>query len=220
MTTDSMAQLVENIQSTYTIILALAIAEAFNQAVRAKEPEAEKHATTLPNWFECLHASRLISLLVFLLLAVPFFQGNHKYLYLQYLAPLHQATPPQTISSRWMNFDCLVFSLEAGMFFVMSRSLSARRWQQFYATIVVLLLVDFIWAVLEKCHGASVPREWLWFDIIAAILLTAVILVDRFYVRYERGKELNLSCYVTISALALLGLTWSYFYQLDYLIEY
>lgn len=76
MTVDSMTQIVENIQSIYTIILALAIAEAFNQSIKETKPEAEKHATTLANWFDCVHRSRVVSLIVFLLLAVPFFKGT------------------------------------------------------------------------------------------------------------------------------------------------
>src|ERR1700723_2489858 len=88
MTVDSMTQIVQNIRSIYTIILGLAIAEAFNQAVRESEPEKERHAATIKSWFECLHPSRIISLLVFLMIATPFFQGNQKYLYLQYLEPL------------------------------------------------------------------------------------------------------------------------------------
>lgn len=217
MSTDSLTQIVENIQSVYTIILALAIAEGFNQAIRAKEPEVEKHATTLASWFECVHPSRLISLIVFLLLAVPFFQGNHKYLYLQYIAPLHQPNPPKAISARWLNFDCLTFSVEAGMFFVMSRSLSARRWQQFYATITVLMTIDFAWAVLERRHGAAVPAEWLWFDIIAATVLATIIVIDWFFVPYERGKQLNIRCYLTISIVAILGLAIGYLHELNYL---
>ena len=76
MSVDSMTQLVEDIQSIYTIILALAIAEAFNQAVKENKPHEEKHATTLASWFDCIHPSRFISLIVFLLLAAPFFQGK------------------------------------------------------------------------------------------------------------------------------------------------
>ena len=41
MTIDSMTEIVENIQSIYTIILALAIAEAFNQAVKETKPAEE-----------------------------------------------------------------------------------------------------------------------------------------------------------------------------------
>lgn len=219
MTIDSMTEIVEDIQSIYTIILALAIAEAFNQAVKETKPAEEKHATTLASWFDCVHLSRLISLIVFLLLAAPFFQGNQKYLYLQYIEPLHQSNPPKSISALWLNFDCLIFTLEAGLFFVMSRSLSARRWQQFYATIVVLLLLDFIWALMEMRHGAAVPREWLWFDIVAAIVLIVIITLDRFFIHYERGKELNVYCYLGISIIAILGLIFGYFYQLDYLID-
>ncbi|MGO9587620.1 MAG: hypothetical protein ACLP2Y_15625 [Limisphaerales bacterium] len=220
MTVNSMTQLVENIQSIYTIVLALAIAEAFNQAVRENKPTEEKHATTLISWFECIHPSRFMSLIVFLLLAAPFFQGNQKYLYLQYIEPLHRANPPKSISALWLNFDCLIFSVEAGLFFVMSRSLSARRWQQFYATIAVMLFIDFAWAMTEKWHGAALPREWLWFDIIAVLVLVVIILMDWFFIPYERDKELNRYCYWGVSILAILGLVFGYFYQLDYLIDY
>ena len=220
MSVDSMTQIVGNIRSIYTIVLALAIAEAFNQSVKETKPEAEKHATTLANWFDCIHPSRVVSLIVFLLLAVPFFQGNQKYLYLQYVEPLHLPNPPKSISALWLNFDCLVFSLEAGLFFVMSRSLSARRWQQFYATIVVLLLIDFVWAILEKWHGSAVPREWIWFDIVAVAILIVIIALDRFFISYKRGTELNVYCYWGVSALAILGLAYGYFYDLDYLIDY
>jgi hypothetical protein len=220
MTVDSMTQIVENVQSIYTIVLALAIAEAFNQAIKENKPETEKHATTFANWFDCMHHSRFISLIVFLLLATPFFQGNHKYLYLQYVEPLYKPHPPKSISAMWLNFDCLIFTLEAGLFFVMSRSLSARRWQQFYATIVLLFSIDFIWALIEKSHGAAVPSEWLWFDIVAAVVLTTIIAVDWFFVPYERDKELNIYCYIGISIVAILGLIFGYLYQIDYIIEY
>ncbi len=214
-----MSQIVENVQSIYTIILALAIAEGFNQAVKENKPESEKHATTLKNWFDCVHPSRFISLIVFLLLAAPFLQGNQKYLYLQYIEPLHSPNPPKTISAFWLNFDCLVFTIEAGMFFIMARSLSARRWQQFYATIVVLMLIDYVWAMLEIWHGAPVPHEWLWFDMIAAILLSAIIAIDWFFVPYERDQKINVYCYLAISIVALIGLAYGYFYQIDYLID-
>ncbi len=219
MSVDSMTQIVENIQSIYTIVLALAIAEAFSQAIKESKPEVEKHATTIANWFDFIHTERVVSLIVFLLLAAPFFQGNQKYLYLQYVEPLHQAVPPKTISASWLNFDCLVFSVEAGLFFVMSRSLSARRWQQFYGTIAFLMFLDFVWAATEKSRGSAVPREWIWFDIIAALVLVAFILVDWLFVRYKRGEKLNVYCFAGISAVAIIGLTYGYFYQLDYLIE-
>jgi hypothetical protein len=220
MTVGAMTQIVEDVQSIYTIVLALAIAEAFNQTIKENRPESEKSSGTFINWFDCLHHSRVVSLIVFLLLAAPFFQGNQKYLYLQYIEPLHSANPPQRISANFLNFDCLVFSLEAGLFFVMSRSLSARRWQQFYATIVLLLSLDFVWALIEKSRHANFPAEWLWFDIIAALILIAILAVDWFLVHYDREKELNRYCYWTISIIALLGLIYGYFYEIDYLVDY
>ncbi len=220
MTVGSITQIVEDVQSIYTIVLALAIAEAFNQTIKENRPETERHAGTFANWFDCIHHSRFVSLIVFLLLAAPFFQGNQKYLYLQYLEPFHGPNPPKKISAAFLNFDCLVFSIEAGLFFVMSRSLSARRWQQFYATIALLLSIDFVWALVEKSRGADMPAEWIWFDIIGAIILVGIIAVDWFVVRYDREKDLNRFCYWTISTVAFVGLVYGYFYELDYLIDY
>lgn len=220
MTSGSMIQIVEDVQSIYTIVLALAIAEAFNQTIKENRPETERRSSTFASWFDCIHHSRFVSLIVFLLLAAPFFQGNQKYLYLQYIEPLHGAHPPKVISAGFLNFDCLVFSIEAGLFFVMSRSLSAHRWQQFYATIALLLSIDFVWAVIEKSRGADMPAEWIWFDIIAATILVAIILVDWYVVRYDREKELNRFCYWTISIISIAGLVYGYFYEIDYLIEY
>jgi hypothetical protein len=220
MTVESMSQIVEDIQSIYTIVLALAIAEAFNQAIKENKPHEEKHAGSLLGWFDCIHHTRFISLIVFLMLAAPFFQGNQKYLYLQYIEPLHGLNPPKAVSARWLNFDCLVFSVQAGLFFVMSRSLSARRWQQFYATIILLLSIDFVWALMERGRGAAIPREWVWFDLLAVVILAAFIVADWFVIRYDREKELNRWCYLGVSAVAICGLAFGYFYQLDYLIDY
>ena len=64
------------------------------------------------------------------------------------------------------------------------------------------------------------PREWIWFDFTAVIVLVAIIVLDWFFIRYEKDKELNVYCYTAISIMAILGLTYGYFYQLDYLIEY
>lgn len=219
MTADSMAEIVDNIQSIYNIIIALAIAEAFNQAVRETKPSEERHATTFANWFECVHPSRMLSLIVFLLLAITFFQGNQRYLYLQYIEPLHGLHPVKTIKSAWLDFDCLVFSLESGLLFVMSRSLSARRWQQFYATVAVLYFIDAIWALVEVGHGSAVPHSWIPFDIMAVLVLTAVIAIDWFFVPYARNEQLNVYCYAAVTVIAIVGLTYGYWTDFDYLIE-
>jgi hypothetical protein len=219
MTVESMSQIVENVQSIYTIILALAVAEAFNQAIRETKPRAERPATTLVSWFDCFHHARVVSLVVFLLMIVPFFQGNQKYLYLQYVEPLHGPHPPKTISAMWLNFDCVVFSLEAGLFFVMARSLSAHRWQQFYAAIIVLLSLDLVWAAIEKHRGADVPAEWLWFDGLVALVLAAIIVLDWFFIRYDRDKKLNVYCFWGASIFTACCLLFGYLFEIDYVIE-
>lgn len=214
-----MSQIVENIQSVYTIVLALAVAEAFNQAIKENKPKEERPSTTFASWFDCFHHSRFVSLIVFLLMVVPFFQGNQKYLYLQYIEPLHGLNPPKVVKALWLNFDCTIFSLEAGLFFVMARSLSALRWQQFYASIIVLLSLDFVWALIEKSRGAAVPPEWLWYDIIMALVLGVIIVLDWFVIKYKRGEELNRYCYWAASIITILSLVYGYCYEIDYLID-
>lgn len=218
MTIDSITQVVVNIQSIHSIVLGLAIAEAFKQAVRELRPLDEHHTVTVRDWFECVYPGRLVSLLVFLLLAVPMFLGNQKYLYTEYVAPLRGLHPPERVSAFWLNLDELTFLIEAGLLFVMSRSLSARRWQQFYATVVILLSFDVLWVWTTRWRGADAPKEWITFDVIAIVICSVVIAVDRFFVRYERGKELNIYCFTTISLIAIFGQIYSYLYQVDYLV--
>jgi hypothetical protein len=222
MTVESMSQVVENIQSVYTIILALAVAEAFNQAIREAKPQAERPATTFVRWFDCFHHSRVPSLIVFLLMVVPFFQGNQKYLFLQYIEPLHGLHPLRVIPAAWLNIDCTVFTMEAGLFFVMARSLSAHRWQQFYASFIVLLTLDLIWAVAEKKHQklhSAVPMEWIWSDLIMAAMFAVIIAVDWFFIKYEREKGFNHYCYWAATIVAVISLSYGYFYEIDYLID-
>jgi hypothetical protein len=161
----------------------------------------------------------VVSLIVFLLMIVPFFQGNQKYLYLQYIEPLRGANPPKSVSALWLNFDCVVFSIEAGLFFVMARSLSAHRWQQFYGAIIFLLSLDLIWAVVERHRGAAVPGEWIWFDGLVALALAGFILADWFLIRYDRENHLNRYCFWGVSILTILCLIFGYFFEIDYVIE-
>ncbi len=219
MTVDSISQEVIDVQSIQTIVMALAIAEGFKQTVRELRPAEERHAVTLKDWFECVYPNRLASLLVFLLLAVPMFLGNQKYLYTEYIAPLHSASPPERVSALWLNVDGLIFLIEAGLLFVMSRSLSARRWQQFYGTILVLMALDSAWVLAARWHGAGAPLQWLWFDLIAVGICAAFLVVDWFFVRYDRGRELNMWCFVLISLVGIFGQMYAYLYQVDYLVE-
>lgn len=219
MTVESISEVVIDVQSIQTIVMALAIAEAFKQTVRELRPAEERHAVTLKDWLECIYPNRLVSLLAFLLLAVPMFLGNQKYLYTEYIAPLHSAHPPERVSALWLNVDGLIFLIEAGLLFVMSRSLSARRWQQFYGTVLLLMLLDVIWVLAARRHAAHAPLQWLWFDLIAIGICAAFLVADRFFMRYDRGRELNLWCFGLISLIAILGQAVGYLYQVDFLVE-
>jgi len=73
---------------------------------------------------------------------------------------------------------------------------------------------------MEIRRGSHVPHEWLWFDIFAVIILATIIIVDLFFVPYKKNHELNIYCYLGISTVALLGLIYGYFYEIDYLIDH
>ncbi len=121
-------------------------------------------------------------------------------------------------SGNWLNVDGLIFLIEAGLLFVMSRSLSAHRWQQFYGTFIVLLLLDIAWVLAADGHGANVPVVWVWFDLIAVAICSAFIIVDWYFVRYDRGKEVNLWCFTLISLVAIAGQIVGFFFQANYLV--
>src|SRR5438046_924046 len=115
-------------QGAFTFILALALTESFKQFVADKaEREEDRH----------IHWERLWSLISFLFLIMPFFQGMSRYYYSEYLA----AEIPDHYDFLLM-FDGICFLTEAAIFFVMSRTLAPVLWRRFYSSVLLLFMVD------------------------------------------------------------------------------
>jgi hypothetical protein len=93
-------------QKAFTVILALALAEAFKQFVADKADKEEDRV---------IHWERLWSLVSFLFLIFPFFQGTSRYFYVEYLG----TKLPQDYAI-FVIFDAIIFTIEAALFFVMS----------------------------------------------------------------------------------------------------
>ncbi len=116
-------------QRAFTIVLALALAEAFKQFIADKADKPEDRV---------IHWDRLPALLSFLFLAFPFFHGMSRYFFVTYI---HTTTPPPHYAV-YLMIDGIAFLFESAMFFVMSRTLSAGQWRRYYLSVLLLLAID------------------------------------------------------------------------------
>jgi hypothetical protein len=116
----------------FTIVLALALGEAFKQFVTDKEEKA-------------IQWDRLPALLTFLFMIFPFFHGMNRYFFQTYQHPL----PVSGSYASSLLFDSIMFMTEAALFFVMSRSLAGVQWRRFFVALLALLVVDTVWGSIE-----------------------------------------------------------------------
>jgi hypothetical protein len=153
-------------QKAFTLILALALAEAFKQFVADKANKEEDRV---------IHWDRLWSLVSFLFLIFPFFQGTSRYFYVEYL---HDSKLPSNYAA-FIMFDGAMFTIEAALFFVMSRTLSLTLWRRFYYSVLWLFVIDSIWAFLcWKLRGVDI-LYWLLLNVAATAVLGPFIVVNR-----------------------------------------
>jgi hypothetical protein len=153
-------------QKAFTLILALALAEAFKQFVADKADKEEDRV---------IHWDRLWSLISFLFLIFPFFQGTSRYFYVRYL---HD---PKLLSdyAASIMFDGVMFTIEAALFFVMSRTLSPTLWRRFYYSVLWLFVIDSIWAFFSWQLYAVDILSWLLLNLVATAVLGAFIVVNK-----------------------------------------
>ncbi len=156
---------ISDLQRIYTIVLALAIGEAFKQFI----PDAHR-----PIEERKLHWDQLLALVSFLLLVLPFFQGMSGHFFIEY----HEG-PMRDTYAKWLLLDCIAFTVEGALFFVLSRTVSARQWERFYFTVVLLLVVDGAWAFIELMFHDSAAlaiRTWFWLDLVFLVLFGLALL--------------------------------------------
>jgi nucleoside 2-deoxyribosyltransferase len=155
--------LVNFFQRAFTVVLALALGEAFKQFVVDKAHRVED---PVMQW------DRTPALLAFLLLILPFFQGMSRYFFVTYE---DSAKGLPNHYDLYLMFDGLVFMAESALFFIMSRALSAMKWRTFYWTVVALLGLDSIWGSIAMSHGASV-LPWIVSNTIFGLILLPILL--------------------------------------------
>jgi hypothetical protein len=121
---------VSSLQTIFTIVLTLSLGEAFKQFVG----EGKRI-----DWY------RFPALVAFLLLLIPYSHGMNRYLHNTYASMAR----PQPYAY-YLMIDVGAFTVEAGIFFVMSRTLSMDQWRRFYQAVVCLLVVDLVWEIIVR----------------------------------------------------------------------
>jgi hypothetical protein len=189
-------------KAAFTIILALGFGEAFKQFVSDK------------NEAEHIYRERLPALLSFLFLFMPFFQGMSRYFSDTY-GDLGNLPQPYAI---FLMIDGLNFTIEAALFFIMSRALSPQRWLEFYVCVLLLLVVDSIWAFISWFwHGAEITT-WLTLNIISGAILIMMLLKRKQRNPVPASKEAMqfwpwLACVLMIfRTIADYGFAWDYYF--------
>jgi len=152
---------VGSLQQIYAIVIALAIAEAFMQCV----PESNS---------SCEHVGmkkeRLLPLVSLLILVVPFYHGMSRF-----FCEVYQEDRINDLYGMWLLVDCGVFTIEAGLFFILARSLPKDRWFTFYSTVRVLLIIDIIWGTLVWCCRTNIIRSWVIVNLCTVPLLSIIL---------------------------------------------
>jgi hypothetical protein len=154
-------------QTTFAIIIALSIGEAFKQFIADKAEKPEDRA---------IHWDRLPNLLSFLFLALPFFHGMSRYFFIMYT---NASQVPDSYGG-YLVFDGISFVFMSAIFFAMSRSLPAVQWRRYFCQVLLLLLIDSVWiAVAVESRGFPVLL-WQILNAVLAITLIALLARDNY----------------------------------------
>jgi hypothetical protein len=171
-------------QGAFTIILALALGEALKSFTSDNQD--------LP-----LHWNRAPALGAFLLVFFPFFQSMNHYFYSAYLNP----QTALTFYPAYLVFDGLMYTLWAGCFFTMSRSLAPHRWQRFYGTLLILMLLNICWNIVGYSRGVHV-LGWLAMNVVIVAAILAMMWFERGKPTSMRPGYIGVALLTTTTALA------------------
>ena len=187
MTTDgNVIHTVNFFQGAFTIVLSLSLGEALK-------------SFTSDNQEHPLYWNRAPTLLAFLVIFFPFFQSMSQYFYSTYLDP----QTALNFRPGYLVFDGVMYTLQAGCFFTMSRSLAPHRWRRFYTTVLILVLLDIGWGGGSFFRGVHV-LGWLYLDVVVAASVLAMIWFERGKLPSLRPSYIGLAIVTTTTALGYL----------------
>lgn len=197
MSEDAIECTVKSLQWIYAVVLALSIGEAFKEFMSNADHRNGKYVI---QW------DRLPPLLSLLLLVLPFYHGMARWLYDMYCTDqVHGAY------GHWLLVDCVTFTVEAGLFFVLARSLDRSLWWRFNCTVAVLLAVDIVWgAFMWGCRSSSID-SWVIVNVCTVAILMAALFVFR-----KRKGETSLSILSLFLVVILVRTILDYWTGWDY----
>ena len=196
---EGVADVVMFFRGAFSLIFALALAEGFKQTVHDKAEPTDR----------VLYLEKIPSLLGFLFLILPFYQGTIRSYGLLY-ADAKSLSPHYSLI---IMFDSVSFLIEASIFFFMSRALSPDHWRSFYTAVVILLWYDtfWVWASTEL-HSNHPPEVWSVLNIVFGALAALML-----YLR--RGKSDYNQIIVVIGCMGLFVraaldyfLSWNFYF--------
>lgn len=153
---------VKSLQWIYAIVIALSIGEAFKQFV--PDPDLGQNKRRI-RW------DRLLFLCSLLILVVPFYHGMTRF-----FSDMYSKEKIDGCYGIWLLLDCSVFTVEAGLFFVLARSLSKDLWLRFAWTVMVLLVLDITWGGLVWALRPSSISSWVMVNLLSVPCLAGVML--------------------------------------------
>lgn len=185
-------------RTVFTLLMGLALAEAFRQFAAA--PAGAAPARRLA-W------DRLPALLSLLVLILPFYQGMSRYFFLTYGRVEAMPHP----YAAFLCFDSVNFLVESALFFIMTQALPAASWRRFSGAVLTLLMVDCVWVGMSTWLHASPIEPWMLVNIGAsAVLLGVLIGVPR------QAPPLTVAIGVLLLVLCRSGLdyalSWSFYF--------
>lgn len=151
---------VKSLEWIYGVVLALSISEAFLQF-------ASDAGSKVPG----IQWNCLVSLCSFLLLVIPFCHGMSRY-----VSEIYDTEHVDPRYGGWLLLDCIAFTVEAGLFFVLANSLAKALWLQFAIVVVVLLFLDVVWGAFVWKWRTNIISSWVIVNLCTIPLLVVVLL--------------------------------------------
>lgn len=197
MSDPAIESVVESLQWIFTVVIGLAIAEAISQVVgnNRKQVSPSIQLRSLP------------AVVSFMAIIVPFFHGMSRYLY-----DVYRISPqPSTGGIHYgvfLGLDCLIFTIEAFVFFVLARSLALGDSRRFYRAVLFLLAVDVLWgSFVWSVHTDSI--KW-W------VMVNGITWPILFVFRARSDEARFWFVYAPVIILLRTGcdyaLTWSFYF--------
>ena len=165
-THEAIKSTIDSLQTIYTVVLGLSLGEAFMQFVAEDPANKTEHRIC---W------ERMVNLISFLFLIIPFFHGMNRYFFDTYLKSLG----PGSRYGGHLLVDCAVFTSEGGLFFILCRSLSRTQWRRFYFTVIALLALDLGWSSIVIWRSSSAIQAWIILDVAGIVAISLILTIFR-----------------------------------------